>query len=117
VLDLVPLAGATVAAVVVSAVAFADSTRNGLVMIAFFLVYQQIENNVIQPFVYRRAVQLSPLVVLVAVLIGAKLAGVVGALFAIPIAAALNVILREWRELRRSPSPETASLEAAQGGH
>ena len=115
VFDLVPLAGATIAAVLVSAVAFADSTRNGLVMIAFFLVYQQIENNVIQPFVYRRAVQLSPLVVLIAVLIGAKLAGVVGALFAIPIAAALNVILREWRDLRRNPIPETASPVAARG--
>jgi predicted PurR-regulated permease PerM len=95
-LDLVPLAGATIAAVIVSAVAFLDSTTAGIVVLVFFVVYQQLENHVIQPVVYGKTVKLSPLAVLVAVLIGAQLAGVIGALGAIPVAGAIQVLLRDW---------------------
>ena len=84
ILDLVPLAGATIAAVLVTTVAFLDSTTSGIIVLIFFVVYQQLENHVLQPVVYGRTVQLSPLAVLIAVLIGAELAGVVGALAAIP---------------------------------
>jgi predicted PurR-regulated permease PerM len=101
-LDLVPLAGATIAAVIVGTVAMLDSTTAGIVVIAFFIVYQQLENHVIQPLVYGRTVKLSPLAVLVAVLIGAELAGVIGALGAIPIAGAIQVILIDWLEVRRA---------------
>ncbi len=94
-LDLVPLAGATIAAVIVTTVAFLDSTTSGIVCLIFFLAYQQFENHVLQPVVYGKTVRLSPLAVLVAVLIGAELAGVVGALGAIPAAAAIQVVLRE----------------------
>lgn len=94
-LDLVPLAGATIAAVIVTTVAFLDSTTSGIVVLIFFVVYQQFENHVLQPVVYGKAVRLSPLAVLVAVLIGAELAGVIGALGAIPAAAAIQVVLRE----------------------
>jgi predicted PurR-regulated permease PerM len=94
-LDLVPLAGATIAAVIVTTVAFLDSTTSGIVVLIFFILYQQFENHVLQPVVYGKAVRLSPLAVLVAVLIGAELAGVVGALGAIPAAAAIQVVLRE----------------------
>jgi predicted PurR-regulated permease PerM len=90
--DLIPLAGATIAAVVVSTVGFLHSTTSGIVLVVFFVVYQQIENQVIQPVVYGRTVQLSPLAVLVSVLAGAQLAGIVGALGAIPIAAAIQVV-------------------------
>ena len=68
ILDLIPLAGATIAAVIVSAVGFLHSTTAGVVLIVFFVVYQQLENHVLQPLVYGRTVQLSPLIVLVAVL-------------------------------------------------
>jgi predicted PurR-regulated permease PerM len=91
--DLIPLAGATIAAVVVSTVGFLHSTTAGIVLVVYFVVYQQIENQVIQPVVYGRTVQLSPLAVLVAVLAGAQLAGIVGALGAIPIAAAIQVVV------------------------
>ena len=94
-LDLVPLAGATIAAVIVTTVAFLDSTTSGIIVLVFFVVYQQFENHVLQPVVYGKAVRLSPLAVLVAVLIGAELAGVIGALGAIPAAAAIQVVLRE----------------------
>ena len=59
-----------------------------MIVLIFFVVYQQLENHVLQPVVYGRTVRLSPLAVLIAVLIGAELAGVIGALAAIPVAGA-----------------------------
>lgn len=101
ILDLIPLAGATIAAILVSTVAFLDSTTSGVIVLIFFIVYQQLENHVLQPVVYGRTVQLSPLAVLIAVLIGAELAGVIGALAAIPVAGAIQVILVDWLAQRR----------------
>jgi predicted PurR-regulated permease PerM len=72
-----------------------------VIVIAFFIAYQQFENHVLQPLVYGRTVQLSPLAVLCAVLIGAQLAGILGALLAIPVAASLIAIAREVLEYRR----------------
>lgn len=105
-LDLIPLAGATIAAVIVGAVGFLHSTTAGIVLVIFFVIYQQVENQVIQPLVYGRTVRLSPLVVLVAVLVGADLAGVIGALGAIPVAGAIQVILSDWLEHRRQKTRE-----------
>jgi predicted PurR-regulated permease PerM len=102
ILDLIPLAGATIAAIIVGAVAFLHSIPAGIVVVAFFIVYQQVENHVLQPVVYGRTVQLSPLVVLVSVLIGAELAGVLGALAAIPVAGTLQVIFLDWLRHRRA---------------
>ena len=102
ILDLIPLAGATIAAIVVTTVAFLDSTTSGIIILIFFVLYQQLENHVLQPVVYGRTVQLSPLAVLIAVLIGAKLAGVVGALAAIPVAGAVQVLLVDWLAHRRA---------------
>jgi len=102
ILDLIPLAGATIAAILVTTVAFLDSTTSGVIVLIFFIVYQQLENQVLQPIVYGRTVQLSPLAVLIAVLIGAELGGVIGALAAIPVAGALQVILLDWLEYRRA---------------
>ena len=108
ILDLIPLAGATIAAIIVGAVAFLHSITAGIVVVAFFLVYQQVENHVLQPVVYGRTVKLSPLAVLISVLIGAELAGVLGALAAIPVAGALQVLFLDWlRHRRGEPLPET----------
>jgi predicted PurR-regulated permease PerM len=102
ILDLVPLAGATLAAIIVTTVAFIDQGWIvGLIVLGFFIVYQQVENHLLQPLVYSRTVQLSPLAILIAVLIGAKLAGILGALGAIPVAGTIQVILLEWLEVRR----------------
>ena len=101
ILDLIPLAGATIAAIIVGIVAFLHSIVAGIVVVAFFIVYQQVENHLLQPVVYGRTVQLSPLAVLISVLIGAELAGVLGALAAIPVAGSLQVILREFLRSRR----------------
>jgi len=101
VLDLIPLAGATLAAIIVGTVAFIHSVPAGIVVLAFFILYQQLENHVLQPLVYGRTVQLSPLAVLLAVLIGAEIAGVLGALGAIPVAGAIQVVLVDWLHHRR----------------
>ena len=101
VLDLVPLAGATLAAVIVSTVGFLElGWVKGLILVLFFVVYQQLENHILQPVIYGRTVQLSPLTVLVAVLIGAELVGILGALAAIPTAGIIQAVAREifiWR--------------------
>ena len=102
ILDLIPLAGATIAAIIVGAVAFLHSIPAGIVVIVFFIVYQQIENHLLQPVVYGRTVQLSPLAVLISVLIGAELAGVLGALAAIPVAGSLQVVFLDWLRHRRA---------------
>ncbi len=103
ILDLIPLAGATIAAIIVGAVAFLHSVPAGIIVVVFFIVYQQVENHILQPVVYGRTVQLSPLVVLISVLIGAELAGVLGALAAIPVAGTLQVIFADWLRHRRAP--------------
>jgi predicted PurR-regulated permease PerM len=100
-LDLVPLAGATIATILVSTIAFLDSVPVGIAVLAYFVVYQQVENHVLYPLVYSRTVELSPLVILIAVLIGASLAGILGALAAIPVAGTIQVLVREWLEYRR----------------
>ncbi len=102
-LDLIPLAGATIAAVLVVLVALAANGITAAIVVAiFFIVYQQVENHVLQPVVYGRTVQLSPLAVLIAVLVGAEVAGVLGALGAIPIAGAVQVIVVDWQRNRRA---------------
>ena len=102
-LDLIPLAGATLAAVVVVLVALAAQGLTAAIIVAvFFIVYQQVENHLLQPVVYGRTVQLSPLAVLIAVLVGAEVAGVLGALGAIPVAGAIQVLVVDWQRNRRA---------------
>ncbi len=110
ILDLIPLAGATIAAIAVSTIAFLDSGQSGVIVLIFFVLYQQLENHVLQPIVYGRTVQLSPLAVLIAVLIGAELAGVIGALAAIPVAGTIQVVLVDWLTHRRGPSEQPTAI-------
>ena len=107
ILDLIPLAGATIAAILIGTVAFIHSIPAGIIVVVFFIVYQQVENHVLQPLVYGRTVQLSPLAVLISILIGAELAGILGALGAIPVAGSIQVVLNDWRAHRRE-HPSTA---------
>jgi predicted PurR-regulated permease PerM len=97
--DLIPLVGATLGGILVGiVVAFTHFPVGLIVWVAVLILYQQIENNLIQPYVYGRAVQLHPLIVIIAILIGAALLGVLGALVAIPAAAAVQAIIRDyWR--------------------
>jgi predicted PurR-regulated permease PerM len=107
ILDLIPLAGATLAAIMVSTVVLIETDWvSCVIVIVFFVAYQQFENHVVQPLVYGRTVQLSPLAVLCAVLVGAQLAGILGALLAIPVAGSLLAIARELLEYRQETAGE-----------
>ncbi len=104
ILDLIPLAGATIAAILIGIVAFLHSIPAGIVVVVFFVVYQQVENHLLQPVIYGRTVQLSPLAVLISILIGAELAGILGALAAIPVAGSIQVVFLDWLRNRRDRS-------------
>ncbi|HEY4236328.1 MAG TPA: AI-2E family transporter [Gaiellaceae bacterium] len=114
-LDLIPLVGATVAAVIVVGVGFLHSVVAGIVLIVFFVVYQQVENHVLQPLVYNRTVALSPLAVLISILVGAELAGVLGALAAIPVAGAIQVVILDFLQARRERAVETPATSSPPG--
>jgi predicted PurR-regulated permease PerM len=94
-LDVIPMIGATLGAVVVTAIGFATDPKIGLACLVFYLVYQQVENYVIYPRVMSRSVDIPGSVIVIAALIGAGLLGVIGALLAIPTAAAILLIVRE----------------------
>jgi predicted PurR-regulated permease PerM len=120
-LDLVPLVGATLGAIIVGVVTvFADFPVDTIVWSIWAVIYQQIENNVIQPRIQARAVQVHPFVVLTSVLFGSTLFGVLGALLAIPVAAAIQITIREYSAFRRAallgetPPPPPEDGAAAQ---
>ncbi|HEU5066200.1 MAG TPA: AI-2E family transporter [Gaiellaceae bacterium] len=110
ILDLIPLAGATIAAIIVCSIGFLHSLAAGIILIIFFIVYQQIENHLLQPLVYSRTVRLSPLAILISVLVGAEIAGVLGALAAIPVAGTIQVLIRAWLEERRTRRTAPATI-------
>jgi predicted PurR-regulated permease PerM len=101
-LDLIPQVGATIAAVVLVAIALTVSTPAAIAMLVIQLVYQQVENYIVYPIVYRRAVELSAFTTIVAVLIAGSLLGVVGAVLAVPFAAVIKIVLRESGRPRRA---------------
>ncbi len=92
--DLIPLVGATIGATVAVVAAFLVSTTVGIVVVVFFVLYQQFENSVLQVVIMSRRASVNPLVVLLSVLLGVDLFGMVGALLAIPVAGALTVIVQ-----------------------
>jgi predicted PurR-regulated permease PerM len=95
ILDVIPMIGATIGAVVVCAIAFATDVKSGIAAVIFYVVYQQVENYVIYPRVMGRTVDLPGAVIVIAALVGTALLGVVGALLAIPAAAAVLLVMRE----------------------
>ncbi len=116
--DLIPLVGATIAAIVVGIVTvFANFPTATIVWVIWAIVYQQIENNVIQPQIQKRALDIHPFVVLVSVLFGSALFGVAGALLAIPVAASAQIAVLEWWRFthpgRRPPGADAARGAAA----
>jgi predicted PurR-regulated permease PerM len=125
-LDLVPLVGAALGAIIVGVVTlFSDFPVDTVIWVIFSVIYQQVENTVIQPRIQARAVAVHPFVVLVSVLFGSTLFGVLGALLAIPVAAAVQITIREYVTFRNTPAedlpppgvpaPETGPPPAATG--
>ena len=94
-LDVIPMIGATLGAIVVCAIGFATSLHTGVACVVFYIAYQQLENYVIYPRVMSRSVDIPGALTVIAALVGASLLGVVGALLAIPTAAALLLLVRE----------------------
>ena len=111
--SLVPLVGATIGGIPYIAVAFFQGWPIGVAAIVFLIVYQQIENNVFQPVIHRYTVQLNPLWIILAVLIGATVLGILGALLAIPIAGIVQVLRAGVveRAPARTPLPPVAAEE------
>jgi predicted PurR-regulated permease PerM len=105
---------ATIAAILVVVVASFTSLTAAIILIVFFVIYQQIENNILQPLVYGRSTELSPLIVTIAILLGASIAGLFGALVAIPVAACIKVLLT-YRFRDRLENTETKKLPAKKG--
>ncbi len=105
--DLIPLVGATLGAIV-SLTAAAVHSMPALIAVAIFtVVYQQVENHMLQPLILSRTVKLNPLTVLIAILIAVELAGLIGALLAIPVAGMIQVIGRDlWDHRRGRPKDE-----------
>ncbi len=99
--SLIPLIGATIAAVLIAVVTlFENFPTATIVWVVWAIVYQQFENHVIQPQIQKRTVHVQPFITIVAVLFGASLLGVLGALVAIPVAASIQILIREYVDLR-----------------
>ena len=99
--DLVPLIGATIAGIIVCGVGFTQGIGIGIATVVLVIVYQQIENHVLQPVIMGKNVDISPLAVTFSVLVGAALLGILGALLAIPAAASLQLALSDVLRRRR----------------
>ena len=113
VFDLIPVIGPTIGAILVGIVtAFVNFPVALIVWAIFAIVYQQVENYLIQPQIQRRATKIEAFIVLVAVLFGSTLFGVLGAILAIPAAASIQIAVQEYREYRR----EIAAAEEEAGG-
>ena len=112
--DMLPLIGATVGAIPAVFVALLDSPGAGIATLAFFVVYQQFENHVLQTTIMAKTVKLNPLGVLLAVLVGVELAGLLGALLAIPVAGAAQVVARDVWDERQGRVKEVLSIGASE---
>jgi predicted PurR-regulated permease PerM len=105
--DLIPLVGATLGAVVVAIAGFTQDVRTGVIVVVFYVLYQQVENHLLQPLIFSRTVQINPLTALAAILVFTSLSGLLGALFAIPLAAMIQIVLRDiWAHRRGRPLDE-----------
>jgi len=99
--DLIPLVGATLGAAVCVIAAYLHSPTAGIITIIFFVVYQQIENGVLYPWIMARKVHVNPLVILLSVLLAVEVFGILGALLAVPVSGALQVVAIAVRQERQ----------------
>ncbi|MBJ7354994.1 MAG: AI-2E family transporter [Thermoleophilaceae bacterium] len=122
-MDLIPLVGATIGGgiIALACIALGDFPWDPIIWLIVLTAYQQVENSMLQPIIYKRTVSVPPILTIVSVLIGAVLLGVLGVLLAIPIAAVLQVLAQDlWpgiqerrraaRERRGSPEPVTDQI-------
>lgn len=98
-LEIVPFIGPITAAVPAFLIAVAESPIKGVAVLVIYVVIQQVENHILVPKIMSKTIGLSPLVVILAVLVGAKLGGIVGTLLAVPVLTALSVLWEERESL------------------
>jgi predicted PurR-regulated permease PerM len=98
VLDLLPLVGSTIAMIPAIIIGFSVSPLVGILVIALYVIYQQVENNLIAPTVYNKALNLSAALGFLSVIIGSSLFGIIGAFLALPVAASIPVFIKYWKE-------------------
>jgi predicted PurR-regulated permease PerM len=111
--DLIPQVGSLIAAIIVVLITLAGAgVVPAAILLVVILVYQQIENYMIQPLVYRQAVELSGFATIAVVMAGGALLGVIGAILAVPVAASIKVVVRELTAPRRE---RMAALREAEG--
>jgi predicted PurR-regulated permease PerM len=108
--DLIPLIGATLGAVIACIAAVIHSLPALIAVAIFFVIYQQLENHLLQPMILSRTVKLNPLAVLVSILIAVELAGILGAFLAIPVAGIIQVIIRDVWDHRRGQVKEEPTV-------
>ncbi|MBC7764234.1 AI-2E family transporter [Microbacteriaceae bacterium] len=100
-LSLIPMFGATIAGAIISLLLLFNSVPAGIIFAIYFMVYQQIENNLISPTIQSRRIELTPLAVLVSVTIGLYVFGVAGGIISIPIAGCIKVLAEDYLERSR----------------
>lgn len=98
--ELIPYVGPVIGAIPGIILAFSISPLIGILALALYIIVQQVEANILVPKIMQRAVGLSPVIIILALLIGAKVSGLVGIIIAIPAAAALSVIIMEWTQIK-----------------
>lgn len=93
---LIPMVGHTIGAIIVTTVALFESTSAALIILAYYILYQQIENYAIQPRIQANSTNMSPLLVFASVIVGVSFGGLIGGLLAIPIAGCIRILLLEY---------------------
>ena len=94
--------GATIAGILVALMLILNNVTAAIVYVIFFVIYQQIENNLISPAIQAKKVELSALIILISVTLGVYIAGVFGGIIAIPIAGAIKILLEEYLQSRKA---------------
>ncbi|OYW85440.1 hypothetical protein B7Z17_02305 [Candidatus Saccharibacteria bacterium 32-49-10] len=111
ILSLIPMFGATIGGVIIATLIALNSVPAAIIYAVYFVVYQQVENNFIQPHIQARRIDLSALMVLTAVTIGLYMFGVIGGIIAIPIAGSIRVLLEEFFDTRHKKEQGDSSAK------
>ena len=104
---LIPMVGHTLGAIIVTTVALFHSPVSAIVVLAYYILYQQIENYAVQPRIQANSTNMSPLLVFIAVILGVNFGGLVGGLVAIPIMGCIRIVVLDYLETRQIISSET----------
>lgn len=109
ILDLLPMIGAIIGAIPAIVLGFAISPATGLLVIVLFMIYQQVENNILAPIIYKKTLYIFPAISFISVIIGGFLFGIIGAFIALPVAASIPSLLKFINEEEHTSNTEPSS--------